>query len=225
MPTPSSGPISMGDVVTETNAVASMDNFFSLSLISGLGGLMYHNLQMGPSNNLSAKAAIYDVDNSGANFELSAWYNYTQDPNILLDISLANNNPFYDIGINLYLSDGVNDYPFFGTNLAPGAPPFIAQDFDTNIAVSTIGAGGYFIRIDANANYVGPPPPPGPGVNGNTTTSSDVDGVGSGTTRTTTDPGNFDEFNPLPIQDVVAGANAATAIPVNKRTYVELTFN
>jgi hypothetical protein len=225
MPTPSSGQISMGDVSTETTAVATMESFFQISNVAGGGGLMYHNLLMGPGNNLTAKQAIYDVYTAGTNFELSAWYNYNHDPNILLDFNFTNNNPDYDIGIQVYVSDGINDYLVLGTNLPPGSPPYQAQDFDTMVSTSTVGLQGYYLKIDANANYLGPPPPPGPGVNGNTTSASDVDAVGAGTTRTTVNPGNFDEFNPLAIQIVAAGVNLATEIPINKRTLLELVFN
>jgi hypothetical protein len=225
MPTPSSGPISMDDVSTETTASPTMDNFFQIADVAGGGGLMYHNLFMGPNNNLSAKDAISVVYTAGTNFELSAWYNYNHDPNILLNFNFTNNNPDYDIGIQVYVSDGTTDYLVLGTNLAPGSPPYQAQDFDTLLSTSTVGLQGYYLKIDANAFYLGPPPPPGPGVNGNTTSASDVDGVGAVTTRTTVNPGNFDEFNPLAIQIVAAGSNLATEIPINKRTLLELVFN
>lgn len=225
MPTPASGPISMDEISTETTATATIDSFFQIANVAGGGGLMYHNLFMGPSNNLTAKTAIYDVYTAGSNFELSAWYNYNHDPNILLDFNFTNNNPDYDINIGVYVSDGTTDYSVLNVGLPPGLPPFQMQDYDTGLSTSFVGLQGYFLKIDANAMYLGPPPPPGPGVNNNTTASSDVDGVGAGTTRTIVNPGNFDEFNPLAIQIVAAGSNVSTEIPINKRTLLELVFN
>jgi len=97
-------------------------------------------------------------------------------------------------------------------------------DYDTLVAVSTVNTK-YWIRIDANANYIGPPPPPGGGVTGNTTAANDTDGVGGGTTRTTANPANFDQFNPLTSQIVVAGDNLGTGIALNKRTTFDIVFN
>ena len=61
MTTPVFGnPISMGDVSTELGGVvANMNNFYTLSLGGGLGLGQYHNLAMGPGNNLTYKIASH----------------------------------------------------------------------------------------------------------------------------------------------------------------------
>jgi hypothetical protein len=238
MPTPASGSISMQDVNTETNFTMSMYNFYSTSSVGGAGGLMYHNLAMGPSNAQTAKQAIYDPFNagaSGANLTLSGWYNYNQTPNCILDINLINNNTENDLAVDIFLRDPAtttdyaingNPYNLINTN---GSDVGLT-DFDTGVSMNSTNftAGVYQILFNITANYIGPPPPPGGGVTGNTTSAADTDGVGPGTVRTftPTSPPNFDAFTPIIGVALVRGnITGNNGIYINKRTTFTITFN
>ena len=238
MPTPAPGnPISMGDVNVETNLVTDMYVFFSTSQVGGGGGLMYHNLTMGPSSAQTAKQAVYDpfsVGASGTNLNLGAWYNYSQTPNGIIDINLINNNTDNTIDVDIFLRDptgadyGINGNPFALSEFGGLSPTRTETDWDTGVSMNTgnFTSGIYQIVFNISCNYIGPPPPPGGGVTGNTTTASDTDGVGAGTARFTTAPPNFNMFNPLNGVPLVRGnITANDGIYINKRTTFTLTFN
>ena len=122
MTTPSSGPISMDDVSLEIGGgvpgvVPNMNNFYTLSLGGGLGLGMYHNLLMGPGNNLTYKTAIYDpksIGSTGENLNLGNFYNYNQSPNGIFTIDLLNNSTC-DVSYEFFLGPT-------GLSSAPGAP-------------------------------------------------------------------------------------------------------
>ena len=205
-----------------------MSNFFALANTGGLGGLMYHNLAMGPTNTQTAKQAIYDPYNLGTNQALSAWYNYDQTPNMITTFTLTNSNPnSYIVVVTLYIYDPASTVStqFYNANVSNGTP-VTETDYDTgfNITTASLGNGLYEIWCDVSAIYLGPTPP-GPGVLNNTTVASDTDGVGPGTTRIDNDIPNFDENNPLSNIAIVQGNISGTGIYANKRTTFTLTFN
>lgn len=235
----------MGDVNTETNFTESMYNFFSTSTIGGAGGLMYHNLAMGPSNNQTAKVAVYDpfsTGASGADMALSAWYNYSQTPNGILDINLINNNTENDITVAVFLTDPTTTpNTYFQITGSPftlnknNGTDITTTDYDTGVTMNTTNftSGTYIITFDITANYNPTPPAPpfpGNGVNGNTTTATDTDNVGAGTTRATTGCPNFDQTSgTLTKLGLVRGNINAGGFPngiyINKRTTFTVTFN
>jgi len=236
MPTvPSAGTqTSFSDVQAALNFVGSPQTaltfLYSSSIITAstattINSLMYHNLAMGAAAGSTAKQAIYDTFNVGTNFNLGTnWGDYNSDPNMRITFTVTNNNTENDIMGAIYISDGTNDYNVYNYNVTAGGGTDNQTDYDTMLAVSTVNAK-YFIKIDANAMYVGPPPPPGGGVTGNTTSASDSDGVGGGTTRTTFNPVNFDMFSSITGQIIVSGHNVGTGIALNKRTSFDIVFN
>lgn len=243
MTTPTSGQIAMSDVGTETGLIEDMYNFFSISQVGGGGGLMYHNLLMGPSNSITAAQAIYDPFTAGPtggpqNLELSAWYNYSQTPNGILTFSFDNQNLENDITVTVYLVDyTTTPFTYFQIGnpvpttffLAAGSGIVNYNDYDTGVAMNTTNftSGVYVIAFDISANYVGPPPPPGTGVLNNTTSASDTDNRGAGTARATTNPPNFDMTSPITQASLVRGnvGPSSIGIYINKRTTFDLVFN
>ena len=199
-------------------------SIITASTATTLNSLMYHNLFMGSGASQTAKQAIYDTFNSGNTFKFLNWGDYNSDPNIRLTWTITNNNIDNIVNGNIYIYDGTTDNLAYSYNVNNGGGTDNQTDYDTLVAVSTVNTK-YWIRIDATANYIGPPPPPGGGVTGNTTAANDTDGVGGGTTRTTANPANFDQFNPLISQIVVAGDNLGTGIALNKRTTFDIVFN
>ena len=238
MTTPSSGPISMDDVSTELGAlVPNMNNFYTLSLGGGLGLGMYHNLSMGPSNNLTYKTAIYDpksIGSTGENLNLGNFYNYDQSPNMITTFTLTNTNADYLINVTLFIYDpaSTTKNQFYNEpSLASGSPITETNLVTTfNITTSSLANGTYEIWCDVSAQFIGTPPPPpappiGPGVVGNVTTASDSDGVGAGTVRVPNNIPNFSEINPLADIPIVQGNISGTNIFANKRTTFSLSFN
>jgi len=230
MTTPIAGnPISMNDVYNETNLNRNMDNFFDVANVGGGGGLMYHNLAMGLSSNLTAKSAIYDQYNSGTNMNLSYWYNYTQDANMIISWKFTNNNTENDVDVNLGFSDGnpASTQNFVALSLPSAGGQDIQDDYNTNLPANTTFPGGlYDVRCDVSAFFVGGGRPPGAGVNNNNTSASDTDGVGPGTARGVQNIPNFDSFNPLTQVLIVDGnISGANLIYINKRTTVNVDFN
>lgn len=225
----------MSDVNAETNLIEDMYNFFSISQIGGMGGLMYHNLQMGPGNTQLAKQAIYDPFVASAtggpqNLALTAWYNYSQTPNLVMSFNVSCTSTDYLVNFNFYITDpgtGTSTAVYSGS-VQSGVPDNQA-DYVTSFAVNTtnLTAGTYWISMDATAAYIGPPPPPGPGLSANTVSNAvDTDGVGAGLVRNSANPANFDEFTPLGLYRAVFGnvGTPATGIYGNKRTSFDVVF-
>ena len=179
MSTPSFGPISMGDVSTETGATQNMDNFFDLAMIGGNGGLNYSNLAMGISANLSAAVAIYTPYAAAQNLPLSNWYSYTQDEAIVWEFYIDNQTADYIIDINLEIYDGTT---FTGINSNSIGPGLTWSDTISTVAPSTLSGGQYRVAADISSSYVGGGRPPGPGSSG-TVSPYDPDNVGPGTGR------------------------------------------
>jgi hypothetical protein len=240
MTTPSSGPISMGDVSTEIGgATESMNNFYSLSLGGGLGLGQYHNLAMGPGNNLTYKIAIYDpksIGSTGENLKLENFYNYNQNPNGIFDIDLTNNagtivNCQFFLGpTGLTTAPGA---PFFTASLAAVGGTGGATNFDSNVSMTGAnfpdGVYNIYMTADSVPPPPFPPPPPPPTINA-TGSASDTDNVGAGLFRViNTGAIAFDYTSPLPFLPIVqgnigAGGAAGTGIFVNKRTTFSITF-
>jgi hypothetical protein len=239
MTTPvSPDPISMNDVSTELGGVvANMNNFYTLSLGGGLGLGMYHNLTMGPGNNLTYKTAIYDpksIGSTGENLKLGNFYNYNQTPNMRTTFTLTNNNADYLINVNLKIYDpnSATATSFYSSTPISSGSPITETNYDTlfSITTSSLPNGTYEIWCDVSAQFIGTPPPPpappiGPGVLNNVTTASDTDGVGAGTFRDPNNIPNFDETNPLNDVPIVQGNISGTTIYANKRTTFSLEFN
>ena len=243
MTTPvSPDPISMEDVSLEIGGgvpgvVPNMNNFYSISLGGGLGLGMYHNLSMGPGNNLTYKTAIYDpksIGSTGENLKLENFYNYDQTPNMVTTFTLTNNNANYIVTVDLKIYDpaSTTTTAFYNINVSSGSP-VTQTNYDTGFSITTssLANGVYEIWCDVSAQYVGPPlpppppfPPTGPGVLNNVTTASDSDGVGAGTVRVPNNIPNFNEFNPLPNVPIVQGNITGTNIFANKRTTFSLSF-
>jgi hypothetical protein len=239
MTTPvSPDPISMNDVGTELGVVTRMSTFYDLSLGGGLGFGMYHNLTMGPGNNLTYKTAVYDprsLGASGQNMKLENFYNYDQTPNMITTFTLTNNNTDYTINVNLKIYDpnSATSTAFYNEPALSSGSPITEANYDTGFSITTgsLANGTYEIHCDVSAQYIGPPlpppppPPVGPGVLNNATTASDTDGVGAGIVRVANNIPNFDEFNPLNDVPIVQGNISGTTIYANKRTTFSLTFN
>lgn len=228
----------MSNVSNETNATETMYNFFSLSQIGGLGGLMYHNLTMATGNATTAKAAIYDpftTGASGTNLKLSNWYNYDQTPFMVFDIFITNTSADYDVAMDIFIYDPasttqrpVNGNPF---NIARNNGSNVSlPDHNTGVTADTTNfANGYYeIWFSIQVSYFGVViPEPGLGsINGNILTASDTDGAGPpGTTRTAvTIPTLFQGGGTYTFQPAIYGNISGNNIYVNKRTTFNLTF-
>ena len=231
-PTPGGGTVKFSDLQSELNFSGNPQTKMSLLYSSSLytasaytdtNCLMYHNILMGAGATSTAKQAIYDNFIAGNNMSFKNWGSYFKDPNMIVTFTINNNTTDYIINGNLYIYDGTFDWQFYTFNVNNNGGQDTQTDYNTTIATNKPNAK-YWIRIDATATYVGVSPP-GPGVTNNTTTASDTDNVGDGTTRTTSNPTNFDENNPLPIQIIVGGDNIATGIGLNKRTTFTVDFN
>ena len=244
MTTPvSPNPISMDDVSTEIGgATESMNNFYTLSLGGGLGLGMYHNLTMGPGNNLTYKTAIYDpksIGSTGENLKLENFYNYNQNPNGIFDIDLLN-NAGTDVNCQFFLgptglttSAGLT--PFFTAVLPAGGGTGGATNFDSGVGMTGTnfpdGVYNIYMTADSVPPFPPPPPPPPPPPTISATGSaSDTDNVGAGLVRVNNASAiAFDYLNPqvfLPIVqgNIGAGGAAGTGIFLNKRTTFSLTF-
>jgi hypothetical protein len=214
MTTPASGPISMKDVNDETNFSMSLFNFFNLSKLGGNGAVQYHNVEMGPSNNQTAKEMIYDpasLGASGENLKLQNWYNYTQDINGRFNITLTNNCSDNDVYADLYIGDPYDSpityFPLWGPDNGPNGgntryslsfsngSDFSQINVDIGVSMSAVNfpSGVYTIYADFSAQFyppppppppTPPPPPPPPTTVSGSGSSSDTDNVGAGTSRT-----------------------------------------
>jgi len=210
MTTPSSGPISMGDVQTETGLVPNMFNFYTVSIAGGNGLGQYHNLDMGPGNNLTYRTAIYDPQSlgaSGENLKLENFYNYNQNPNGRFDITLNNSSTDTDVDVDLFIADPYSSpityLQVWGRDNGPGGANtryslprnggnnFTQTNVDIGVAMSTANFpnGVYTIYADFDSQFIQPfppppPPPPVPPIISGSGSASDTDNVGAGTSRT-----------------------------------------
>jgi hypothetical protein len=228
MPTPSPGnPISMNDVYLETNLTRSMDNFFDVANIGGGGGLMYHNLSMGPGASQSAKVAVFDRFNAGTDMNLSAWYNYTQDADMHFTYNFLNNNTENNVDVNLFFDDGTLTAPVPVVSFTvPNNGGTQNAEINTGLPANTTFPGGlYIIVANISATFVGPGRPPGGGVSGNVADAFDTDGVGPGTFRQGNAPPGFDAFNPINFFIIAEGNISGASIYNNKRTTLDVEFN
>lgn len=225
----------MSDVRNETNATETMYNFYSLSLVGGAGGLMYHNLTMAIGNTTTAKNAIYDPFNTGASgtdLKLSNWYNYNQTPTAKLDMTFTNNTADFDITCTIYITDPAGAFSqiaYTTPAIASGGGTDVQTNYDTGVQMNSTNftAGVYYIEMACTATTPNPPPLPmittTLGV-----TPTDTDGVGAGTVRNFR-PGvipPFDNGTPLAQLWVFRGNIGATnGIYINKRTTFDVTFS
>ena len=228
MPTPSPGnPISMNDVNAETNLTRNMDNFFDVANVGGGGGLMYHNLGMGPAGSQTAEDAVWSRFNAGTDMNLSAWYNYTQDADMHFTYNFLNNNTENNVDVNLFFDDGTVTAPqlvaSFSVTNSGGTQN--AEILTGLLANSNFPGGLYIITADISAFYVGGGRPPGGGVNNNVADAFDTDGVGPGTFRAANAPPSFDAFNPITFFIIVEGNISGASIYNNKRTTLDVEFN
>jgi hypothetical protein len=234
MPTPASGAIAMSDVQTEVgfSGRVEMSDFFALSLVGGAAGLMYHNVNMSPGNATTAKVAIYDPNNANQNMSLDNWYNYNQEPNIVLNFDIINNVGSGDINFELYIVDPDTSPPTFYAfvpNYTGSLAPSISAsetNFDTGVSVTNF-PGGYQIGVEASYQPSTPPPPNPPEIITADVfgAASDTDGVGPGTMRRGLGPA-FTTSTPLG-QTVIVDGNTPSGrfeILINKRTTFQLTF-
>lgn len=230
----------MSDVGTETGLIENMYNFFSISQVGGGGGLMYHNLNMGVSNNQTAKVAVYDPFVASAtggpeDLALSAWYNYSQTPTAKLDMTFTNNNSNFDITCIIYITDPAGAF----SQVAYTTPSIVANggtDVQTNydctlvqMDTTNFTAGVYYIEMYCSAIVTTPPPPspPYPGIITTVgATPTDTDGVGAGTVRNRNVAIlTFDDSSPLAQIWIVRGNIGGTnGIYINKRTTFSVTF-
>lgn len=226
MPTPTSGPISMNDVSTETSWATNLNNFYTLSLAGGLGALMYHNLSMGLGAQTAANA-IWVRKDAGTDYLLSNWYNYNQTPNLVMSFEIFNNNVEYDITCEILIYDpsSTSTSSVYTANVPSGSSDS-QTDYVTSFVVDSnnLASGIYEIWCNVSCIYIGFTPP-GSGVLSNTTVSFDSDGVGAGTTRVDNNIPNFDQFSPLSNVPIIQGNISGTGIYANKRTSFTLNFN
>jgi hypothetical protein len=223
MPTPSFGPISMGDVSTETGATQNMDNFFDLANIGGNGGLNYSNLAMGPSANLSAATAIYSPYAAAQNLPLSNWYSYNQDEPIVWEFYIENQTADYIIDVSLEIYDGST---FTGIQANSISPSGAWSDTIGTVAPSTLSGGQYQVAASISSSYVGGGRPPGPGSSG-TVSPYDIDNVGPGTGRSSpVGVPFFDPLSPLANLILVEGTIGTGSVFIysSKRTGFDIVF-
>ena len=223
MSTPSFGPISMGDVSTETGATQTIDNFFDLANVGGNGGLNYSNLAMGISANLSAATAIYTPFAAAQNLPLSNWYSYTQDEPIVWEFYIDNQTSDYNIDVNLEIYDGTSYIGIIANSISPSGAWF---DTIGTVPPSTLFGGQYRVAASISSSYVGGGRPPGPGSSG-TVSPYDPDNVGPGTGRSS--PAGvpfFDPTSPLGNLILVNGTIGTGSVYIysNKRTGFDILF-
>jgi hypothetical protein len=236
MATPNTGAIAFSDVANEIGLSSPdlMSDFYDTANVAGSGGLMYHNLNMDIGNATTAKVAIWDPYDAGINQPLSNWYNYSQDIGMVMEFDI-NNTSIYDITVNVAIRDssGVNRGTIFnGSVVASGSTGAMINT--GLLSLSTGMSSGYKIWIDA-LDYSGilPPSPPNPvqnfNVNATINSASDIDGVGAGTNRSTYGPFSQNVTNtfppPPPFTPQTAVDDGGSTIPVNKRTYIDITLS
>jgi hypothetical protein len=239
MTLPSSGPISFDEIGTELDTPQPnlfTERFYTTATSGGATGLMYHNYNnMGPTGNASAKNAIFDPFNSGANFAISNWYNYSRDVGMVMEYDITNSSSTRDIAIEIGIRDSSNTPKatiFNGTIPASGSASAVV---DTGLLTITDSmTAGYRIWFES-LSYAGiplPPSPPNPPeaftMTATVNSASDIDGVGAGTGRTTYGPflqeiNNSTPTPPAPAEKAVD--TSGSTIFVNKRTFIEITLD
>jgi hypothetical protein len=236
MATPTSGAILFSEVRDELGQSnpAEMSNFYDTANTGGSNGLMYHNLNMASGNATTAKVAIWDQYNSGTNQALTNWYNYSQNPGMVMTYTI-NNNSAYDVQVDLTIWDSsgnnvgsINPGP---NNLISASGTVGPITVNTGTLPSTVGSG-YYIAVQG-FTFQSPiiPPVPPPLINRNAsisaTSASDTDGVGAGTTRNALGAlGNIADTNqqipppppPTTFTATRAVDDGGSTIYVNKRT-------
>lgn len=244
MPTPASGEILFSEIGAELNQSQpnlSVEGFYATSLAGGVTGLMYHNFDnMGPNLNVSAKNAIFDPFNSGANFLISNWYNYNGDPGLVMTFLITNSSARgVDLDIQIYDTSGNPVGLIFSGTVGAGTNTG-TQIVSTSCSASTVTAG-YRIFIQSlafnPAPIANPPPAPPNTVTFSVTTTinsaSDTDGVGAGTTRTTygtflsSQSDSFPPPPPVPVNPFPAKIvdTSGGLIFNNKRTTFSITIS
>jgi hypothetical protein len=234
MGTPTSGAIDFSQVRDELGQSnpAAMSKFYNTANQGGATGLMYHNLNMDIGNATTAKVAIWDPYNAGINQPLSNWYNYSQNPGMVMTYTITNSS-IYDVQVDLTIWDSsdanvgsINSAP---NNQIPAGGTVGPITVDTGTLPST-ASGGYYIAVQGFTFQmpISPPNPP-PLINRNASISaasaSDTDGVGAGTTRSALGAlGNIADSNQVPptppttFTAARAVDGGGTTIYVNKRT-------
>ena len=227
--------IGINNVASELGlATYSMSQLYATCMVSGYGGLMYHNVDdpinqttpygMGISSNLDAKVAIYDPYNTGSkdNLKMSNWYNYYQDIEIVYDVEIYNSSSF-DVTLTLWLrdQDTVNQFKIFSGTIPPSTSEkfnkYCAQGFYTS--ASTGGYDFYIDSLTTNAQSL-----LGQFVFMADPTVFDTDNVGANVNRTgyaaPTNP--FDDNTKA--QSFVVCDDNGSLISINKRTTVIIEF-
>jgi hypothetical protein len=236
MATPTSGAILFSQVRDELGQSnpAEMSNFYDTANTGGSNGLMYHNLNMASGNATTAKVAIWNQYNSGTNQALTNWYNYSQNPGMVMTYTI-NNNSAYAVQVDLTIWDSsgnnvgsINPGP---NNLISASGTVGPITVDTGTLPSTVGSG-YYIAVQGFTfqNPITPPVPP-PLINRNAsisaTSASDTDGVGAGTNRNALGAlGNIADTNqqtpppppPTTFSPTRAVDDGGSTIYINKRT-------
>lgn len=230
-----SGSISLGDIQTELGfASASLYEFYSISAISGGGGLMFHNVYgavntthsygIGISNNQDA-IVLYNTYNSNSNLITSLWYNYYQIPEIVYSLNLQHTgtpgvDPQAQLEVWILDENGAQWVNLFGGPLNPG-DTFNYTNYAATSAMVSSSYGGYTFQV-ANLVAVGP---------GNLTffiSAVDSDGLGPpGTNRDVYSPG-VNPFNnstgPQTFTCCDDTASSGNLIRINKRTTLTITI-
>ena len=237
MTTPSSGTISITDIVNELDyailptPIGLKADLYNTANTGGGTGLMYHNLNMDNNNTTSAKVAIYDPLNANSNMTISNWYNYTRDIGMVMTYLITNSSS-YDVNIELTIWDQ-NDTPQ-GTIVSTTVNANDntgTQTVNTGLLAITGGGGissGYRIAVQ-NVSF-NPPVTSVQTVSISVDSASDTDGVGAGTTRTTYGvPGYTESPPPAPPPAPYVASKAVdtsgSLIYVNKRTSIEITIS
>jgi hypothetical protein len=239
MGTPLSGTILFSEVRDELGQSnpAAMSSFYNTANTGGSSGLMYHNLNMAPGNATTAKTAIWDNYNAGTNYKLTNWYNYQQNPSMVMTYYVDNQSP-YGISIDLQIVDsgGTPRGTIYSSVLSAGGTA--GGTVSTGCVPSTVSTG-YMIYIQGvdfvPGPFAPPPSPPNPpivtfAVNVVVNSASDTDGVGAGTGRTVSGPYFRDQSDAVPPAIPPPPTNPFPALAVdnsglifnNKRTTFEI---
>jgi hypothetical protein len=227
---PASGPISLHAIQTAIGiATASLSKIYEISSYLGNHGLMYHNLNMGPGNNLSAADAIWSTYISNSTYSVKNWYNYDPAPDFFCNYSIQNNSS-YEVQLSLRIFDSSNNVVatiFSGIINAGG----FTSGNSIGPSVGTIGYNGYRICL-SDVTFTTTPPP---NVTYNIVfdvSGNDLDGVGPGSNRTSYTPLSYQEsgpggpfYPPTPYGDQLIMDDNGDTIAINKRTTVNLIIN
>lgn len=245
MSTPTTGAILFSEVRDELGQSnpAAMSSFYNTANQAGSTGLMYHNLNMASGNATTAKVAIFDKYNVTQNYALTNWYNYSQNPSMVMTYYIDNQSA-YGIDLDVQIVDSSNTpqgtiYSSPGVNSTIPSGGTAAGTVSTGCVPTNVSTG---YRIYIQSVSFNPAPtvtPPGPpfSVTFSATVAvsaaSDTDGVGAGTTRTTygsylrEQSDSIPPAPPIPPIDpfpAIAVDDGGSLIPNNKRTTIEITI-